>query len=114
MQLFIATAARAKVEYVLPRPMAADAVACINVRSSNLSSFDEHNLKSLVIDDVHRDRPWYFDETLKSRSCMNLVTSNQLPLVIGDAREISRLLFSPTAREGEYFALGCAEVFARA
>jgi hypothetical protein len=104
VRLYVATAARPSVDYVLPRPWAAAAIACVNIRSSNL--------KSLVIDDVHRDKPWYFDETLKSRSCMNLVTHNQLPLVIGDANSISKLSFSPAAREGEYFALGCAEIFA--
>jgi len=112
VRLYVATAARPAVDYLLPWPQAAETVACLNIRSSNLSSFREHNLKSLVIDDVHREKPWYFDETLKSRSCMNLVTHNQLPLVIGDAKTISKLSFSPAAQEGEYFALGCAEVFA--
>ncbi len=112
VQLFVATADRPTVEYPLPGRMRSEAVACMNLRSSNLSSFFEHNLKWLVIDDVHGERPWYFDETLKSRPCMNLVTRNQLPLVLGDAREFSRLLFSPAARAGEYFTLGCAEIFA--
>jgi predicted SAM-dependent methyltransferase len=112
VQLLVAIAGRPTVEYLIPRPMESHAVACVNIRSSNLSSFREHNLKSLLIDDVHRDQPWYFDETLKSRPCMNLITHNQLPLVIGDAKTISKLVFSPTAEKGEYFALGCAEVFA--
>ena len=55
VRLHVATAARPTVEYVLPAPMESAAVACLNVRSSNLSSFREHSLKSLVIDDVHRD-----------------------------------------------------------
>jgi len=110
-RLFVATAARPTVEYVLPDRMESDALACLNIRSSNLSSFHEHNLKWLVIDDVHRDSPWHFDETLKSRPCMNLVTRNQLRLVAGDAKQFGRLLFSPAAQVGEYFTLGCAEVF---
>jgi len=112
VRLFVATADRPTVEYLLPGRMNSEAVACMNLRSSNLSSFSEHSLKWLVIDDFHRERPWYFDETLKSRPCMNLVTRNQLPLVLGDAGEFSRLLFSPAARAGEYFTLGCAEIFA--
>jgi len=112
VRLYVATAARPTVEYVLPGRVESDAVACLNIRSSNLSSFFEHSLKSLIIDDVRRDNPWYFDETLKSRPCMNLVTRNQLSLVLGEAKEFSRLLFSPAAKTGEYFALGCAEVFA--
>ena len=99
-------------EYSIPHAVAANSVACINIRSSNLSSFREHNLKSLVIDDAHPDRPWYFDETLKSRPCMNLLTRNQLPLVIGEAKTISKLVFSPAGEPGEYFTLGCAEIFA--
>ncbi|MEO8751646.1 MAG: hypothetical protein ABI624_03110, partial [Casimicrobiaceae bacterium] len=112
VQLYVATAARPTVEYAVPGGLASDAVACLNIRSSNLSSFAEHSLKSLVIDDVHRDNPWHFDETMKSRSCMNLVTRNQLRLVAGDAKEISRMQFSPAAKSGEYFTVGCAEVFA--
>jgi predicted SAM-dependent methyltransferase len=112
VQVFVATAARATVEYVAAQPVESGALACINIRSSNLSSFREHNLKSLVIDDIHPDRPWYFDETLKCRPCMNLVTPNQLRLIVGEPKAISKLSFSPAAQEGEYFALGCAEVFA--
>ena len=111
VQLFVATDARPTVEYVAANPIDARTVACINIRSSNLSSFDEHNLKSLVIDDLRRDQPWHFDETLKSRPCMNLVPRHQLPLVAGDAKTLARLAFSPAARAGEYFTLGQAEVF---
>ena len=111
VQLFVATDARPTVEYAAARPIDARTVACINIRSSNLSSFHEHNLKSLVIDDVHRDRPWHFDETLKSRPCMNLIPRHQLPLVAGDVKTFTRLEFAPGASPGEYFTLGPAEVF---
>jgi len=107
----VATAARPTVEYLVTRSVESRTVACLNIRSSNMSSFSEHNLKSLVIDDMQRDSPWYFDETLNSRPCMNLVTHNQLRLLIGDAKTISKLSFSPAAQKGEYFSLGCAEVF---
>lgn len=112
VRLFVASADRPSVEYALPGKVPVASLACLNIRSSNLSSFSEHNQKSLVIDGVRGDNPWYFDETLKSRPCMNLVTPNQLPLVVRDAREISRMAFSPAARAGEYFTLGCAEVLA--
>jgi predicted SAM-dependent methyltransferase len=111
VQLYVATDARPTVEYVAAAPIDARNVACINIRSSNLSSFHEHTLKSLVIDDVHCDQPWHFDETMKSRPCMNLVPRHQLPLVAGDATTITRLTFSPAGRAGEYFTLGQAEVF---
>jgi len=111
VELYVATAERPRVEYVLPRALDSHTVACINIRSANLSSFSEHNQKTLVVDDIHADRPWHFDETLKSRPCMNLVSHNQLPLVLGDASTLSKLSFSPAARAGEWFTLGCAEIF---
>ncbi len=64
-----------------------------------------------MIDDAHRDRPWYFDETLKSRPCMNIVERRQLDLILRGAATLSRLSFSPAARAGEHFTLGCAEIF---
>lgn len=111
VQLFVATSERPRVEYTLPGALDPRSVACINIRSANLSSFFEHNLKTLVVDDVHSDRPWHFDETLKSRSCMNLVSHDQMRLVAADAPTFSKLSFSPAARVGERFTLGCAEVF---
>ena len=110
-QLYVATVARPSVDYVVPQPMDSRAIACINVRSSNLSSFSEHSLKTLVIDDANRERPWFFDETLKSRPCMNIVTRSQVRLILGDATTMSKLSFSPAAHAGEYFTLGCAEIF---
>ena len=64
-----------------------------------------------MIDDANRQRPWYFDETLKSRSCMNLVERNELRLMLGEASTFERLTFSPAAGAGEYFTLGCAEIY---
>jgi hypothetical protein len=109
--LFVATSERPVVEYLLPHGIASGSVVCINFRSSNLSSFAGHNLKTLVIDEINRATPWYFDETLKSRPCMNLITKSQLRLALGGDRDFSRLLFSPAAHCGEYFTQGCAEVF---
>jgi len=109
--LYVATKPRPTVEYSLPQPVTADTFACLNVRSSNLSSFREHNLKWLSMDDAKRDNPWHFDETMKSRPCMNIVTRNQWQLLAGDAAQFSKLTFSPAATIGEYFTLGCTEVF---
>ena len=108
--LFVSTSARPVIEYPLPRSLASASVACMNFRSSNLSSFD-WGLKTLVIDEVNCEKPWYFDETLKSQANMNLITKGQLKLALGGDREISRLAFSPAANAGEYFTIGCAELF---
>jgi hypothetical protein len=108
--LFVATSWRPSVAYSLPNSIASDNVACINFRSCNLSCFD-WGLKTLVIDEHNRDKPWYFDETLKSQPCMNVITRSQVRLALGGDRVFSRLNFSPAANQGEYFTLGCAEVF---
>jgi len=68
-------------------------------------------LKTLVIDEVNREKPWYFDETLKSQANINLITKGQLRVALGGDREISRLAFSPSANAGEYFTIGCAELY---
>ena len=107
---YVATAGRPTVEYSLPAGIASDRTACINVRSANLSCFD-WGLKTLVIDEHNREKPWYFDETLKSQPCMNVITGSQLKLALGGDRGFSRLNFSPAANSGEYFTLGSAEVF---
>jgi predicted SAM-dependent methyltransferase len=111
VHLYVATAPRPTVGYSAPQPVDSRALACLNVRSSNLSSFFEHNLKTLIVDDANRRKPWYFDETLKSRPCMNLVTRSQARLILGEARSFSELWFSPAAQTGEYFTLGCMEIY---
>lgn len=109
--LYRSNAVRPMVVYTLPHPVAAQDCALLNVRSANLSSFQEHNQKWLVLDDARRDDQWHFDETLKSRPCMNIVTRNQLGMLLAGAREFSRLVFSPAAGSDEYFTLGGVEVY---
>lgn len=108
--LFVATSARPTVEYQLPQAIAADSIACLNFRSSNLSSF-VYCLKTLLLDDFNADSPWYFDETLKSQPHMNIITNSQIKATIGADRTISRLAFSPAANVHEYFTVGPAEIF---
>ena len=109
--LYVGTQARPMVRYRLPAALDRDAVACVNIRSSLLSSFDEHNAKTLGADTAEARRPLDFDETLKSRPCMNIATRSQLAIMLGDAREFSMLQFSPAAQAGAWFTLGCAEVY---
>jgi hypothetical protein len=112
--LYRATADRPRVSYALPRTVAVDDVCCINIRSANASSFDEHSLKTLVLDDANASRPWSYDETMKSRPCMNLAARSEIAIMLGQRRTFSILHFSPAARAGEYFTLGDAELFTRA
>ena len=108
--LYVATTARPTVEYSLQQSVPSESVVCINFRSSNLSSFD-WPLKTLVIDEVNRGKPWYFDETLKSQPCMNVITKSQLKVALGGHRNISTLHFSPATNPGEFFTVGCAELY---
>ena len=78
MHLFVSTVDHPTVRYALPRAIDASSFVCLNVRSSNLSSFLEHNQKWLAINEERRADPWHFDETQKSRPCMNVATRNQL------------------------------------
>jgi predicted SAM-dependent methyltransferase len=110
--LYVATSPRPVVLYRAPEAIDAATVACVNFRSANCSSFHEHNLKSLVVDEINLARPWWFDETMKSRPCMNVVTRDELRVAIGDAPSFATLRFSPAATAGEYFTLGEAEIFA--
>jgi hypothetical protein len=111
IRLFEATAPRPVIRYTLPRPVPAGHLACLNVRSANLSSFHEHNLKQLWLNDARPDNPWHFDETMKSRPCMNLVTQGDLRAIGPGVAAIASFAFSPAARVGERFVQGCAELF---
>ena len=111
MHLFVSAVPHPTVRYTLARPLDAASFACLNVRSTNLSSFLEHNQKWLAINDDRRDNPWYFDESQKSRPCMNIVTRNQLRAVTPGVDTIASFTFSPAARAGEHFVIGCAEAF---
>ena len=106
--LYVAVRDRPTVDFAPSARLAVEAVPCINLFSSNLSSFAEHNLKSLQLDG---GAPWFFDETLKSRPAVNIVPRNQLRLAAAGRADFGALRFSPAAAAGEYFTLGCAEIF---
>ena len=112
VSLFVADAARPTVEYELRENISSSSVACINIRSANLSCFD-FGLKTLSINDPNNASIWHFDETLKTRPYMNVITKNQISVISGTEteRKVSRLTFSPALNAGEYFTLGCLEVF---
>ncbi|MFO1305835.1 MAG: hypothetical protein U1F54_19095 [Burkholderiales bacterium] len=111
MHLFLSARDHPTVRYVLPRAVDAASFACLNVRSTNLSSFLEHSLKWLAVNEARREHPWHFDETQKSRPCMNIVTRNQLRAIGDGVEAVASFTFSPAARAGELFVIGCAEVF---
>jgi predicted SAM-dependent methyltransferase len=109
-ELFRATDARPIVEYELQERFNSDRIACVNFRSSNTSTFD-WNTKYLCVNGGEEEGIWGFDETLKSRACMNVVTRDQLNTAFGKSKQLQRLLFKPAYQPGEYFTLGVAEIF---
>jgi len=111
IHLFESAVDHPTVRYVPRAGTKASSFVCLNVRSANLSSFLEHSQKWLAINEQRRDNPWYFDETQKSRPCMNVVTRNQVRAIATDVDAITSFTFSPAARAGEYFVVGCAEIF---
>jgi predicted SAM-dependent methyltransferase len=108
--LFVATSERPVVEYLLPHRVRSDHIACMNFRSSNLSAFD-WNIKYLLIDGLDGAKLWSFDESLKSQPCMNIISADQVKVLLGSVQELSRLHFKPAYQPGEYFTVGCAEIF---
>ncbi len=107
--LCAATIARPQIEYSLEKPIFSGDIGCMNFRSANTSATD-WNLKYLAFDGGDQLQ-WGFDETLKSRSCMNIITNSQIRVALGGEREISKMRFTPSYQPGEYFTLGVAEIF---
>jgi hypothetical protein len=108
--LCVATSVRPWIEYVFPRSVDTKSIACLNIRSATLSCFD-WGAKNLSFDEPDTKEGWLFDETLKSRPCMNVMTASQVRLASKADRSVSRVYFSPSPNAGDYFMLGCAEVF---
>ncbi len=98
------------VEYDLPTPLPLDALACLNVRSANLSSFRDHYYKRILFVNGTETSTWRLDETVKSRAPMNLMTRDQIRIGTRGQKEVGRIRFQP-AKCGEYFTLGPLELF---
>jgi len=101
----------AAVVYELPRPVAVAAIASLNARGANLSSWREHSLKRLVFRGPWGEGSWALDETLKSKACMNLATPAAIALACGGVgREITQVALVP-GRPGERITVGPLEIF---
>ena len=101
----------ASVDWRLPAPVAVRAIACVNARGANLSSFREHSLKRLRFAGPGGEGAWPLDETLKSRACMNLATPAAVRLALGGRTDqVSSVRLEPGAA-GDLVTLGPLEVF---
>lgn len=99
--------------YPLPRPVTAATLACANVRSANVTSFRSHYYKHVTFVQGTERRTWRFDETVKSKPCMNLMTGRQLAQTLDGEGVIDAVEFRPAERGLEYFTLGPLELFIR-
>ncbi|MBL8515639.1 MAG: hypothetical protein JNM76_01615 [Betaproteobacteria bacterium] len=117
IEVWHATAADAQVRYALDVPMSASTVALANIRSANLSEFRSHYYKSVAFCHTGAegvDAVWRFDETLKSKPCMNLVTRQQIRQATVQLPAIDGVRFRPVSQPGQYFTLGPLELFLEA
>lgn len=103
-----------RVSWRLPQPLPVGAIACVNARSANLSSFREHSLKRLVFRGPWGEGAWALDETLKSKACMNLAMPAALALACGGADRVVEEIALEPGRPGDRVTIGPLELFAYA
>jgi hypothetical protein len=101
----------ARLRYQLPRPLPSAAIACVDVRSANVSAFREHSLKRFVVRGAGADGAFQLDETLKSKACMNLLTPAALRLALGGADDVVHEIALEPGRPGELVTAGPLELF---
>jgi hypothetical protein len=101
----------ARLRYSLPRPLPVPAIACVNVRSANVSAFREHSLKRFVVRGASTAGVFQLDETLKSRACMNLLTAAALRIALGGADGVVHDIALEPGRPGELVTAGSLEAF---
>jgi len=98
-----------RVYYYLPHSIRVENIVLLNIRCSNISQFREHTVAQVYFAPAER-HSYYFDETMKSRPCMNLISSDILRMRTRE-REIHELRFDPTFQKGDQFLLGPLEIF---
>lgn len=104
----------ATVLYSLPEPLLPQALVLANIRSANLGEFRDHYYKWVHFHGADGDvdfGEWRFDETVKSKACMNLVTRQQLRQATARLQSVQEVRFRPAARAGQWFTLGPLELF---
>lgn len=101
------------VRYALENPVTAESLACVNIRSANVTSFRSHYYKHIAFAQGAARRVWRLDETLKSKPCMNLMTGQQLRQTLSAGGMVDAVEFRPAERGLEYFTLGPLELFIR-
>lgn len=103
--------AGARIAYRLPVPIEPGAIACVNARGSNLSSFSEHSLKRLLLRTPAGKGAWKLDETLKSRPCMNLAMPAAIRLALARCPGAIEGIDLEPGAAGDHVTIGPLEVF---
>jgi predicted SAM-dependent methyltransferase len=97
--------------FPLGREVQVGRVVCLNLRSANLCSFREHNLKQIVLRGPRGEARYVLDESLKSKACMNLLPAPVIRLVMdGIDDAIHEIALVPGAA-GDLVTAGRLEVF---
>jgi hypothetical protein len=102
--------AGAALRFRLPRPADAGSLACVNVRSANLTSLREHSLKRFLLGSPAGVGAWALDETLKSRPDVNLLMPAAARLALKGPGELVEVALVPGA-PGDLVTAGRAEIF---
>jgi hypothetical protein len=103
--------AGARISYRLPEALDVAAVACVNARGANLSSFREHSLKRLLFRGDGGEGAWALDETLKSKACMNLAMPAAVALACQGKTTLLREVAIEPGRARDRVTVGPLEVF---
>ena len=102
-----------ELRFALPRPLEVSGIACVNVRSANLTSFREHSLKNYVLRGSFGEGRWALDETLKSHPTMNLATRSCLRIAAGGSDRLIEEIALVPGVEGDVVTAGMLEIFLR-
>jgi len=100
----------AALRFHLREPVAAESIACINVRSATIGETREHSLKRVALRGGFGTATWPLDETLKSNAAVNLMTSTALRVAGASKGRIEEVALFP-ARKGQHVTAGALELF---
>lgn len=109
-QILYRSLGESSVSYRLEPGIRLDQIVVLVIRAANLSNAREHSVHRLII---NRDpeKTHVFDETLKSKPCMNAMGFTEI-MRFGNPNEyLESIEFWPATAKDEYFILGDLEIY---
>ncbi|MEI8395491.1 MAG: hypothetical protein WCF85_12190 [Rhodospirillaceae bacterium] len=85
-------------------------IACLNVRSANISEFREHNFSKAYFA-LKEGHALYVDRTLLSAPHMNPFSTDDLYRALQQRPLLEQLRFNPSKSAGDLFTVGPLEIF---